>query len=88
MAEDGMRILVVEKGTVLCVPAKPVTLDRCRFCVHSRYFEVNKTKMLSPARAYCSLYKDTNEVNLKAVTRVWCDDQEGEGFRSIMSIIS
>jgi hypothetical protein len=88
MAEDGMRILVVEKGTVPCLPERSVTLDRCRFCAHSRYFEVKGRKVTSPARAYCSRSRATEEVDLLVVTRVWCDDLRSEGYRSIMSIIS
>jgi hypothetical protein len=41
MNEEGMRILEVKGETVPCLPEKSVTLDRCRFCAHSRYFEVN-----------------------------------------------
>ncbi len=88
MNEEGMRILEVKGEIVPCLPEKSVTLDRCRFCAHSRYFEVNGIRMPSPARAYCSRSGATDEVDLKAVTRVWCDDMAGEGYRSIMSIIS
>ncbi|MCQ1538071.1 hypothetical protein FTO68_03575 [Methanocalculus taiwanensis] len=83
-----MRILEVHNSTVPCLPGKPVTLDRCRFCAHSRYFEVHGRRMPSPARAYCSRSGATDEVDLKSVTRVWCDDMVSEGYRSIMSIIS
>ncbi|RQD79629.1 MAG: hypothetical protein D5R99_07660 [Methanocalculus sp. MSAO_Arc1] len=83
-----MRLLDVEKGKVPCLPGNPVTLDRCRFCAHSRYFLVNGKRVISPARAYCSRSGDTEEVDLQHVTRVWCDDMDAEGYRSIMSIIS
>lgn len=88
MSEENLRILVVEQGKVPCLPSKAVTLDRCRFCAHSRYFEVGGMKVPSPARAYCSRSGATDEVDLKAVTRIWCDDLTSEGYRSIMSIIS
>jgi len=82
------RVLVVEKGKVACLPEKSVTLDRCRFCAHSTHFEVQGKKVISPARAYCSMSGASDEVDLKSVTTVWCDDIQGEGYRSIMSIIS
>ncbi|KUK70985.1 MAG: hypothetical protein XE11_0302 [Methanomicrobiales archaeon 53_19] len=88
MNEEGMRILEVKGETVSCLPDKLVTLDRCRFCSHSRYFEAGGMRVISPARAYCSRSGAGDEVDLKAVTRVWCDDMVGEGYRSIMSIIS
>jgi len=88
MDDARLRILVVENGVVACLPKKPVTLDRCRFCVHSTHFETKGKKVVSPARAYCSRSGASEEVDLKTVTKVWCDDLQGEGFRSIMSIIS
>ena len=88
MNEEGMRILEVKGEKAPCLPEKAVPLDRCRFCAHSRYFEVNGIRMPSPARAYCSRSGATDEVDLKAVTVVWCDDNQSEGYRSIMSIIS
>ncbi|MBR1368669.1 hypothetical protein RJ53_03765 [Methanocalculus chunghsingensis] len=88
MHDLHVRVLVVENGLVACLPEKSVTLDRCRFCVHSTHFETGGKKVVSPARAYCSRSEASDEVDLRSVTRVWCDDTQGEGFRSIMSIIS
>lgn len=42
----------------------------------------------SPARAYCRVQRSTEAVDLDEVAMVRCDDGAGEGFRSIMSVIS
>ncbi|HMK15492.1 MAG TPA: hypothetical protein VK450_01090 [Methanomicrobiales archaeon] len=84
----GRRTLPVENGRVMCLPGEPVTLDRCRFCVHSTAFRIRGAWITSPARAYCLRNKAEKEVDLTAVEEVECDDTDGEGYRSIMSIIS
>jgi hypothetical protein len=82
------RTLPVGKGKVMCLPGEPVTLDRCRFCVHSAAFRIGGAWITSPARAYCLRSKAEKEVDLATVEEVECDDLDGEGYRSIMSIIS
>ena len=82
------RTLPVKNGGVMCLPGEPVTLDRCRFCVHSTAFRIRGAWITSPARAYCLRSKAEKEVDLTTVEEVECDDLDGEGYRSIMSIIS
>jgi hypothetical protein len=82
------RTLPVGKGKVMCLPGEPVTLDRCRFCVHSTAFRIGGAWITSPARAYCLRSKAEKDVDLATVEEVECDDLDGEGYRSIMSIIS
>ena len=84
----GRRTLPVEKRGVMCLPEEPVTLDRCRFCVHSTAFRIRGAWITSPARAYCLRSKAEKEVDLAAVEEVECDDTDGEGYRSLMSILS
>jgi len=72
----------------MCRLGDPVTLDRCRFCVHSMAFRVKDAWITSPARAYCLRSRAEKDVDLSAVEEVECDDLGGEGYRSIMSIIS
>jgi hypothetical protein len=84
----GRRTLPVEKGKVECLPGEPVTLDRCRFCVHSTSFRIKGVWISSPARAYCVRSTAEKDVDLATVEVVECDDVDGEGYRSIMSIIS
>jgi len=88
MEDNKYRNLPVKKGRVSCLPLKDEGLDKCRFCVHSVYFITNKGKIPSPARAFCNLSRSTEEVDLKNVSDVICDDMYEEGFRSIMNIIS
>jgi len=83
----GKRLRVA-KGKVPCRPGECVTLDRCRFCVHSTAFCINGTWITSPARAYCLRSRAEKDVDLSTVEEVECDDLDGEGYRSIMSILS
>jgi hypothetical protein len=80
--------LPVERGTVECRPGVQVGLDRCRFCAFSRAFRERGVWKQSPALAYCMACRVTDEVDLAKVEAVRCADRTGEGFRSIMSIIS
>lgn len=93
IAENGMsdkvyRELNVENGTVECRPGTRVGLDRCRFCASSRAFLEEGAWRESPALAYCMARRTTGEVDLRRVSAVKCADRSGEGFRSIMNIIS
>lgn len=84
-----MRVLKVEEGGhVSCQEGVPRNLENCRFCVHSRRFYETDRWVASPARAYCMCSRSTDGVDLAQVTAVECDDEGGEGFRSMMSIIS
>jgi hypothetical protein len=88
MTETEERELQVERGTVECRPGVRVGLDRCRFCASSRAFRERGSWKRSPALAYCMASRVTEEVDLANVGAVRCADRTGEGFRSIMSIIS
>jgi hypothetical protein len=84
----GRRRLPVREGRVDCLPGEPVTLDRCRFCAHSTSFRTRGGWITSPARAYCLRSSAEKDVDLSVVEEVECDDLGGEGYRSIMSILS
>ena len=88
MNEKAYRELTVENGTVECRPGVRVGLDRCRFCASSRAFLEGGDWRESPALAYCMMHRTTREVDLRRVSAVRCADRSGEGFRSIMNIIS
>jgi hypothetical protein len=83
-----VRELLVEKGEVACQEGVAVTLDRCRFCTHSKAFRLAGIWITSPARAYCLRSTVVKEVNLDRVEAVRCDDDGTDGYRSIMNIIS
>lgn len=83
----AVRTLTVDKGRVNCLSEKTEDLDHCRFCAHSVRFRVEGREIPSPARAFCSLQRGCEEVDLTKVEAVVCDDLSGEGFRSIMNII-
>ena len=82
------RTLRVARGKVECLPGEEVTLDRCRFCAHSTSFRIRGIWVTSPARAYCLRSQAEKDVDLSTVEVVECDDLDGEGYRSIMNIIS
>ena len=88
MSDRDSRRLPVIGGRVQCTPDKAVTVDRCGFCVHSAHVVVGGREHPSPARAYCSRCRVTPGIDMKAAEVVICDDVQGEGFRSIMSVIS
>ena len=75
-------------GFVQCTPKRREAVEKCRFCVHSTHFFVDGKWLPSPARAYCMSTRASEPVDLSRAGRVRCDDAAGEGFRSIMSIIS
>jgi len=81
------RTLPVEKGAVACLPDKREDIEKCRFCVHSVRFGIPGKEIPSPARAFCTMTRATEEVDLKKVISVVCDDAGEEGFRSIMNVI-
>jgi hypothetical protein len=81
------RTLDVTKGWVACLPDKKEDLDHCRFCAHSVRFRVHGKEVPSPARAFCTMQRTCEEVDLKKVDAVICDDLSSEGYRSIMNLI-
>jgi hypothetical protein len=82
------RILRIESGEVQCLPEKRESVDKCRFCVHSKRFREAGVWKVSPARAYCTLCKNTDKVNFDIADAVECDDMKNEGYRSILNVIS
>jgi hypothetical protein len=82
------RTLPVVKGEVPCLPGETVPVEKCRFCVHSTAFRIKGAWITSPARAYCLRSRPEKDVDLSTVEEVECDDLGGEGYRSIMSILS
>lgn len=87
LSEEEYRVLPVKGGKVPCLPEKEETIEHCRFCVFSRYFNVGGRFVKSPALAYCMRHRATEEVDLKSVEAVKCADRTGEGYRSMMNII-
>lgn len=87
MSQRVLRTIEVVKGHVACLPQKQEDLDHCRFCAHSVRFRIKGREVPSPARAFCTLQRASEEVDLNKVEAVICDDDRGEGFRSIMNII-
>lgn len=80
--------LTVTGGRVACPSGKTVSIDQCRFCAHSTHFQVAGKQVPSPARAYCTMQRKAEEIDIALVEAVVCDDASGEGYRSIMNIIS
>jgi hypothetical protein len=88
MNDKRARELPVLDSSVQCTAQKREPLERCRFCAHSTHFIVNGKAVRSPARAFCTFQRATDEVRLSEVSVVLCDDLRNEGFSSIMNIIS
>jgi hypothetical protein len=88
MEDSKYRNLDLNNGSVECLPGREEEIEKCRFCVHSVYFITKKGKIPSPARAFCNITRSTEDINLNEVKEVICDDIRGEGFRSMMNVIS
>lgn len=81
--------LFVKDGKVICTDGRLVTpRDRCRFCIHSRYFVINGIQERSPALAFCMRERVTKEPDIAKATAVGCADERHEGYTSIGNIIS
>ncbi len=88
MSKRPASTLPVVRGRVACPSGQTVPIEQCRFCAHSTHFQMSGKVVPSPARAYCTMQRKTEEVDLTMVDAVVCDDISGEGYRSIMNIIS
>ncbi|MBN1431688.1 MAG: hypothetical protein JW931_02840 [Methanomicrobiaceae archaeon] len=88
MNDNKSRILEVEVGKVLCLPKKREPVEKCIFCVHSKKIHEAGVWKISPARAYCVLNRSDDKVNIEKADAIECDDIKGEGYRSILNVIS
>ena len=88
MSGKSHRNLQVFGGFVQCLPDKREEVVKCRFCVHSVQFKTQNAEISSPARAFCSRVRSTDEVDLKDIVEVVCDDVKQEGYRSMLNVIS
>ena len=80
--------ITVSGGTLICTDGKKVTTDRCRFCMHSRYFVIDGIQEKSPALAFCQIERVTKTPDYKRATAVGCAEKRGDGYASIGNIIS
>lgn len=80
--------LFVSDKKVLCTDGKFVSLEKCRFCIHSRYFVVDGVSKRSPSLAFCNRERVTEEVDFMRATKVGCAEMRGDGYSSIGCIIS
>ncbi|MDD1673551.1 MAG: hypothetical protein LUP99_03980 [Methanomicrobiales archaeon] len=88
MSEKAIKKQVRQKGLVECRPGEVITLDYCRFCVHSKAFIIHGKEVPSPARIYCLSHRQSKEeIDFGSVEEVLCEDKKSEGYRSMMNII-
>lgn len=88
MTDMPYRILPATGGMVQCLPKTKEEIIRCRFCIHSKQFKQDGKWVPSPARAFCLASRATTTVDVKRVSAVCCNDMVGEGFSSMMNVIS
>ncbi|MDO5843791.1 MAG: hypothetical protein Q4Q53_01420 [Methanocorpusculum sp.] len=79
---------LVSNGKVLCTDGRCISVERCRFCVHSRYFVVDNVSQKSPALAFCNRERVTKEAEFMRASKVGCAESRGDGYTSIGNIIS
>ncbi|HJJ35615.1 MAG TPA: hypothetical protein O0X27_00405 [Methanocorpusculum sp.] len=78
----------VHAGKLVCPDGHAVSLDNCRFCIHSRYFLINGKQERSPALAFCLRERVTAHPDISRASAVGCAAGTGCGFASIGNIIS
>jgi len=78
----------VEGGSLLCSDGRMVTPEKCRFCIHSRYFVINGKQERSPALAFCLRERVTKNVDCGKATVVGCAESKGDGYSNLGNIIS
>ena len=88
MNDKKSRILEVEGRKVRCLPEKREPVEKCMFCVHSKKILESGVWKVSPARAYCVLNRSDDKVDMEKADAIECDDIKGEGYRSILNVIS
>jgi hypothetical protein len=78
----------IHRGKVECRSGEIISIDYCRFCVHSKAFIEKGREIPSPARIYCLAHKPSKEaIDFATVEAVICEDNKREGYRSMMNII-
>ena len=80
--------IVVTAGKLPCTDGRTVTPEKCRFCMHSRYFVIAGVRERSPALAFCLRERTTKEIDVTKATAVGCAEERGDGYASIGNIIS
>ncbi len=86
--DDEYRIIPVKNGKVECLIEKIEPIERCRFCVFSRFFRIKGEDVKAPALAFCPRHGDADCIDLSMVESVICGDRKGEGFMSVLNVIS
>jgi len=75
-------------GKLECSNGQAVTSEKCRFCLHSRYFVINGKQERSPALAFCLRERVTKNIDCTKATAVGCSEEKGDGYANIGNIIS
>ncbi|MDV0441624.1 hypothetical protein [Methanorbis furvi] len=78
----------VQQGKLRCTDGTSVTPEKCRFCLHSRYFVIAGVAERSPALAFCLRERTTKEIDVTKASAVGCAEERGDGYASIGNIIS
>ncbi|HJJ90682.1 MAG TPA: hypothetical protein O0W88_02350 [Methanocorpusculum sp.] len=83
-----MDEILVSNGILRCTDGKIVTPERCRFCMHSRYFVINGISHRSSALAFCQRERVCKEIDVSRATIVGCAEKHGDGYANIGNILS
>jgi len=78
----------VENGKIICSDGRVVTPEKCRFCLHSRFFVIDGKQERSPALAFCLRERVTKNIDCRKATKVGCAESKGDGYANIGNIIS
>ncbi|HJJ42283.1 MAG TPA: hypothetical protein O0W90_03075 [Methanocorpusculum sp.] len=83
-----MNEIKVKDEMLICTDGRKINIEKCRFCIHSRYFIINGRAEKSPSLAYCNIQRVTKEADFRKADAVGCAEMRGDGFSSIGNIIS
>jgi hypothetical protein len=71
-----------------CTDGRIVTPEKCRFCIHSRYFVIEGVVERSPALAFCLRERVCKRVDFARATVVGCAEEYGDGYASVGNVLS
>ena len=80
--------LPVIGGVLTCTDGREVTPEKCRMCMHSRYFVINGISEKSPSLAFCQVERVIKTPDIPRSTAVGCAEKRGDGFHNVSNIFS
>ena len=78
----------VKDGVLICTDGRTVSPEKCRMCMHSRYFVIGGKQEKSPALAFCQVERVTKVPDIPRSSAGGCAEKRGDGFHNVSNIFS